>query len=69
MKPIISVFEGLLLAAKEAGCTRLRFEVDLAAHFAEQDAWTVATGEKPVVRGRTGQDALAKLVERERRGG
>lgn len=66
-RPPLSPFEGLLRSAYEAGHTRLRFEVDLAAHFdGKANAWFVASGEGPFLYGRTGQEALAHLVAKGR---
>ena len=61
----MSVFRDLLAEAFAQGVTRIRFEVDLPAFFADEQAesWLAMSGESPIARGRSGEEALRVLVE------
>jgi hypothetical protein len=55
-------FGALLAEAKELGHSRLTFHVDLDVAD-EDDRWTVCSGDEYADVGRTGEEALRKLVE------
>lgn len=61
----MSAFRDLLAVARSQGLTRIRFEVDLPQFFdqPEVNSWIAMTGESPVARGRSGEEALRNLVE------
>jgi hypothetical protein len=63
----VSAFRDLLVEAHAKGETHMRFEVDLAAFFAnsESDAW-IASGRVTELTsfGRTGEEALRRFVEK-----
>lgn len=65
----MSAFRDLMAQAFAQGMTRLRFEVDLPEFFSNDQAnsWICASGESPIARGRSGEEAIRNLVEQVKR--